>query len=369
MINPIQRLLDHCVWRSVHCPYSVVPISTDQFLPNYSKWHICRKFLSKLVRLLLLGQLGRRVSRVPIGARVIWIQVGKTNLGDVLMELSGRQLLKGLGLRIDLYTLPAFKSLFEGDVVFSRVFSTDDRVDVREYQYAILTEFNHPSTYAKGLRFRQLPYACLFGFFRGPDRNQTLFSHAAINDVFDLGKTREEILTCARPFLEKPSDENVRGRLLHPLDPGRISIGVGGIDPRRTYQRWPEVLSCLDLLSNESLHVTLLGSHNGADMAQSILSDAGQWRLRISNEVGVLTLMESRDRILESNLFVGCDGGLMHLAHTTGCRTITLFASENPRFFITPACQSGPVRDGLDVNGIEPILIAEKIISKLKCLN
>lgn len=355
--------------QSVHCPYSVVPISTDQFLPNYSKWHICRKFLSKLARLLLLGQLGRRVGRIPIGARVIWIQVGKANLGDVLMELSGRQLLRGLGLRIDLYTLPAFKSLFEGDVVFNRVFSTDDRVDSREYQYAILTEFNHPSTYAKGLRFRQLPYACLFGFFRGPDRNQTLFSHAAINDVFNLGKTQEEILTCARPFLEKPSDENVRGRVFHPLDPGRISIGLGGIDPRRTYQRWPEVLSCLDLLTNKSLHVTLLGSCNGAAMAQSILSDASQWRLRISNEVGILTLMESRDRILESNLFVGCDGGLMHLAHTTGTPSVSLFSWESPTLRLTRACQSDPIQDGLDVNRIEPSLVAEKITSKLQRLN
>jgi hypothetical protein len=361
----ITRLLDHCVSQSIHCPYPVVPISTEQFLPNYSKWHICRKYISRIARPFLLGQLGRRVSRIPIGTRVIWIQVGKANLGDVLMELSGRQLFKGLNVSIDLYTLPQFKPLFENDTVFRRVLSEGDCVSSQDYDFALLTEFNHPSTYAKARRFFGLPYACLFGFFRGPDRNQTLFSHAAVNDVFQLGHTDAQLLAVARPFLEGSRDDTSRTKLNDEVGLKHITIGVGGIDPRRTYRRWPEVLNHLNEALGEGLIVTLLGSQNGADMAKQLLAARADWRLKLTSKVGSLSLLESRDAIVQSHLFAGCDGGLLHLAHTTGRPTVSLFSREAPRLRLSPACGSDPIQDPDDINRIEPSLVAQKIISKL----
>lgn len=344
----------------------MVPISTKQFLPLYPRRHIARKYFSRVARLWLLGQLQRRVTKIPPHSRVIWIQVGKTNIGDVLMELSGRQFLKGVKIDLDLFTLPAFKPLFENDSVFRNVFSTDDRVGSANYDYAILTEFNHPNVHAKGLRFSRLPYACLFGFFRGPDRNQTLFSHAAINDVFNLGRTDAEILALARPFLEGPCDATSRRERSAEVGMKHITIGVGGIDPRRTYRRWPEVLNHLNLALGEGLTVTLLGSHNGSDMAKALFASGAGWRLKLNSKVGGLTLLESRDAIVRSHLFAGCDGGLMHLAHTTGTQTVSLFSVEDPVLRVTPACLSSSLQDEVDVNSIEPHSIASAILSKLQ---
>lgn len=361
----INQLLEHCVEQSIHCPYPVVPISTDQFLPRYSRLHISRKYLSRRARLWLLGQRGLRVPHIPTDARVLWIQVGKANIGDVLMELSGRQLLKGLGVSLDLYTLPEFKPLFENDTVFRRVLSREDSVSDRDYDVAILTEFNHPSTYAKAFRFFGLPYACLFGFFRGPDRNQTLFSHAAINDVFRLGQTDAELLAVARPFLEGARDNSLRGERAAHAGVKHLTIGVGGIDPRRTYRRWAEVLQNLNEALDEGLIVTLLGSQNGAEMAKALLAGGAGWQIKIINKVGGLSLLESRDAIVRSHLFVGCDGGLLHLAHTTGTPTVSLFSWEAPELRLSPACQSDSIQDSEDINRIEPGLVAKKIISKL----
>jgi len=211
-----------------------------------------------------------------------------------------------------------------------------------------------------------LPYACLFGFFRGPDRNQTLFSHAAINDVFQLGQTDSELLAVARPFLEGACDNSLRGERAAHVGVKHLTIGVGGIDPRRTYRRWAEVLQNLNEALGEGLVITLLGSQNGAEMAKALLAVGAGWQMKIINKVQGLSLLASRDAIVRSHLFTGCDGGLLHLAHTTGTPTVSLFSWEAPELRLTPACQSDPIRNEYDINAIDPYLVASKIVYQLQ---
>lgn len=67
-----------------------------------------------------------------------------------------------------------------------------------------------------------------------------------------------------------------------------------------------------------------------------------------------LSLIESRAIIAKSSLYVGCDGGLMHIAHTTNTPSVSIFAGEPPYLRLTKSCKSYSYHGLGDVNNISP---------------
>ena len=65
----------------------------------------------------------------PAHRRVLWIYKGSPQVGDSLMDLSSRVLLKDRGLRLDLYTDRHLHQLFHADDIYTRVFSEPGQVD------------------------------------------------------------------------------------------------------------------------------------------------------------------------------------------------------------------------------------------------
>lgn len=350
-------------------PYDWVPYDAERYLKRHGTWHILRKFLSRWLPLAMAGQHRLYRRHIPPASRVLWIHNGKPNFGDSLLELSGRRFLgfsADRSTKVDLWTLPHLAELFQGDQFFDSVYSDPGQIHFADYDFVLLTEFNHRSIRDKVRFARHLQWTSLFDYFWGPDRNQALFSAAAVNDRFSLGLSQTDLVSQAGPVLPE-------GCEVEP-EPSRICFAIGGIDPKRSYSKWADVMICLDHLICSSVvgddqadfgrglkwQVALVGSDNGQAQAQKILSKRYR-QLQVVSHVAELSIKDTARVIQASRLFVGCDGGLLHVAHAVGVPSLSIFADESPELRLTQACWSTPVRAEGPVDGIPPERLASLI--------
>ena len=354
--------LNTCVDRLITIPYAIVPHTSKIYLQQHSKIKLAKKFLHRYLWLKLSGQLAREIKHINKDKRVLWLYTGKSNFGDALMDMSGRALLRHAGVTIDLFTLPNLHALFCEDDIFANVYSSLDKIQDLDYDAILLNEFNYPSIRLKTKYFKNLPFACLFQYFHGPDRNQTLFSFAAINQVFNLGLNDQTLQQQAKPYLNCQPITYATVQAILPTMPF-ITLAVGGIDPRRTYSNWLQILTYLD---NNPSHphpsvFVLLGSENGVNLAKTIGQHSFK-HIQIVSLVNQLTLLQARAIIEKSKLFVGCDGGLMHIAHSTNTPSVTLFAyDESPHLRLTQRCHSISIHSTSKVDAIDAQEVARVI--------
>lgn len=363
----IARRLGALTEPSTRIPYAWVYHEPDVFMQRTSALTVAKKYLHRRVRLAMSGQTRHEVRHVAPGERVLWIYGGKASVGDAVMDLSGRALLRDRAGPVDLLITPGLKAVFEGDDIFRHVYGDPAQVNPADYDVVVLQEFNYPTLRLKRKFFPTLPFACLFRYFHGPDRNQTQFSLAAVNDVFSLGLASDELFTRAKPYLRPESD--LPEALAQQLPPGPfIVLAMGGVEPRRTYAHWREFLQAYDIAYQPGMpaSIVLLGSGNGADDAKA-LSQAKFVHLQLTSLVAQLTLRDAKRVITHASLFVGADGGLMHVAHTTPTPSVTLFAKAEPPYLrLTPGCQSTPLQTDSDVSAVDPAALSETVVDVLR---
>ncbi|VVE45019.1 heptosyltransferase [Pandoraea eparura] len=362
----IARRLGALTEPSTRIPYAWVYHEPEVFLQRTSSLNVAKKYLHRRLRLALSGQSSREVRRVSPDARVLWIYGGKASVGDAVMDMSGRALLRGREGPVDLLITPGLKAVFEGDDIFRHVYDDPTRVKPGDYDVVVLQEFNYPTLRLKRKYFPTLPFACLFRFFHGPDRNQTQFSLAAVNDIFSLGLASDDLFARAKPYLrqELALPESMAGR----LSPGSfLVLAMGGVEPRRTYAHWREFLQAYDIAYQPGMPdgVVLLGSSNGVEAANALMQ-AKFVHLKLQSFVGQLTLRDAKRVIGNAALFVGADGGLMHVAHTTPTPSVTLFAKAEPPYLrLTPGCRSTPLQTDSDVSAVDAAELAETVVATL----
>lgn len=359
------RWTQTAVTRSTQIPFDGVPHEPDVYLAHTSRLTIAKKYLHKAALLKLYGQPPLELHRLDRSQRILWIYA-RRNFGDATMDMAGRALLKGLGYRLDLLTLPALHKLFEEDDVFGHVYSNPADIDASQYDAILLQEFNLPSIRLKARHFRRMPFACLFQFFNGPDRNQTCFSFASVNALFALGHSASELQRLSKPYLATSAATRDSVQPLVPAEPF-IALATGGIDPNRTYHRWPALLELLERCDDPRIPrtVVLLGSDNGLDIARELCARQTQ-RVTITSLVGKLAFLQAREVVARAALFVGADGGLMHVAHTTDTPSVSLFSHrEPPRLRLTDACHSIGLQQHGNVDTIAPEAIMDAIVRQL----
>ncbi|WP_133792030.1 glycosyltransferase family 9 protein [Paraburkholderia silvatlantica] len=357
----LTRCVETAVNRSTHIPYEGVPFEPEVFLARNSPLKITRKYLHKYLLLKLRGQIPLELKHLNSSQRILWIYT-RRNFGDAIMDMAGRALLRGMNVPIDLFTLPSLHKLFAQDDVFQHVFSDLREVVGRQYDAILMSEFNLPSIRLKNRHFAKLPYACLFQYFNGPDRNQTDFSYASVNDVFSLGHAASELQSISKPYLASTPD-TVQSVLPFIPDTPFLALAVGGLDPNRTYSHWPAVLDLMDRSDDLRIlkRVVLLGSDNGLAMAEQLAAQRFR-HLQISSCVGKLTLLQSREVAARASLFLGADGGLMHVAHTTPVPSVSLFGIKEPPYLrLTGQCHSIGLQSKGNVDTIAPAEVVQAI--------
>lgn len=361
----LTAVTDWVVRLTTTTPYEWVRIDASAYLERHGRLHLLRKLLGRWLPLAVSGQLFLQRRTIGQNSRVLWVHRGKPNFGDTLLELAGRTFLRGWRGRLDLLTLPHLAPLFRRDDVFSQVL-TDARQIKASYDVILFTEINHQSIRDKLTHWPTRPWTSLFGYFWGPDRNQALFSSAAVNDRFALDVSPERLLRETRPSIVIEPLES-KGEGSAPI----LAIAVGGIDPKRSYLHWSQVLLGLDRWLSadvslaEPLVVRLLGSENGIETAHELQQQTFK-TLSIQSSVAQLDLCGTARLIAGVDLFVGCDGGLLHVAHGLDRPTVALFADEDPQLRLTEACDAHAIRAGGPVSQIPPTDVMEAIAHRLQ---
>jgi ADP-heptose:LPS heptosyltransferase len=362
----VKRTVDTAVERSVRIPYAGVAHEPEVFLRKTSRVKIVKKYLHKHLLLRWRGQTRLELRDTASVKRLLWIYTGKRNFGDATMDISGRALLKDRGFEIDLFTLPNLHKLFAEDDIFQNIYSDLPQLSGRSYDAIVMSEYNLPSIKLKTRHFRHLPYVCLFQYFYGPDRNQTTFSHAAVNHAFSLGYPAERIVSISKPYLATSAATRDSVRPFVP-DAPFLALAVGGLDANRTYRHWGELLDLIDQADERWLprHIVLLGSDNGLSMAQALLGRSFR-TLTVSSCVAQLSLLQSREVAARASLFVGADGGLMHVAHSTPTPSVSLFSDREPPYLrLTEQCHSIGIQSSGDVDDITPAAVMGAIRTQL----
>jgi len=78
--------------------------------------------------------------------------------------------------------------------------------------------------------------------------------------------------------------------------------------------------------------------------------------------LNMLDLKQCKAVIDRASVFIGTDGGLMHVAHTTNTATLVLFGKEASELRLTRRDNTIALQANSDVNEIQPVDIAEKVI-------
>jgi hypothetical protein len=259
----------------------------------------------------------------PTARRILWVNQTAPSLGDALMDTSARSLLQGR--TVHLLTSDKNAGLFQGDDYFERVF--DDARPPKElhqecpYDLAILDSFSPRTITKKREVSADLPFVGLYGYLNGFEVHRTLFSYHRLGrllglDLQDIKGQRVVHHALGRTPAADSSCEP------HPKP--RITIGIGGEWEFRTYKHWRQfITSIVEVVPD--IQITLLGSANGQLEASRLESELSK-KVYLRNCVGSLSLYETCSELRRSDLYVGADGGLWHMASGCGIPTVALFA-------------------------------------------
>lgn len=298
----------------------------------------------------------------PNSNRVCIIQI--TRIGDLIQTVEAVKRIKSTNseLKFDLVARERFASpiRFILDEYFDRIFYFDgknvfkhtnlkgclDQVKVileaineRPYDLCVNLSFSKPSKYMAGLisaNKKAGPYIGTDGIEHCSDHwSQYLMSSVQTGNLnpfslVDLYKNIIETYTAPSEYEEVPA-KKIDGRkiVLHPF----------GSQKRKIWKslKWVELIYKL-LKEDEETTVTIVGSPEEQTQSKSITENPllGKFLARISNKVGKTSLKETSDVVKESDLFIGHDSMVGHLAAFHNVRTITVSLGNSRPWETTP---------------------------------
>lgn len=340
-------------------PIGAVP--SQEYLSAVGYRRLGWRALHRKLVFLASGQASSRIASLQgVGPRGLWLYFGEGQIGDALMDLAPRSLLHKQGFKIDLLADGAMASLFADDPWLGTVTDDVSLLDRVPYDFAIVLSRKRRSIQLKRRHYRRLPWVSILESFTGPNFDRAGYATRRIADLLGLDLDPAEFSFHA--------SQKLRPRLTgSDYDPhmaqvrNSIAIGVGGADPVRTFAAWTTVIA--ELVRRGRREFLLLGSDNGVAEAQRIERAAGG-SAHIHNFVGRCSVAQSHDLLSAARMVACTDGGLLHLAATTGTPIVALFASTiRPEWRLSArpgaAAISSPT---IDVNGISAHEVVEKML-------
>jgi heptosyltransferase-2 len=274
------------------------------------------------------GQAGLRREAIDKSAkRILWIYKGSPQVGDSLMDLASRLLLRDAlganGIEIDLYTDPHLHRLYEADDVFARVASDAATLAGRGYDLAIVDSYKWRCIESKVRHWKNLPFVTMRGHFVGPEFNRTLFGFFRMQQLLGMAADASATRRIASPHLAAPQAVSRQVDAIG-IPHGAIAFAVGGADEARTWRQWDALLEEL-VRRGHAPAAVLLGSGNGASMRDVIVARARERGWQVIDCVDRYSLLQAFEIMKRCSLAVAADGGLLHVAHAAGLPTVALF--------------------------------------------
>ena len=343
-------------------------VAPRDYLAKAGVLAVLRRSLQRRAIFWLSGQQIYKTNQIDTAWKTgLVLYFGEDQIGDILMDLAPRSLLLKHRLTIDLLTTPHLAQLFAGDPWFRSVYSDPKQLSAANYDFAIVLSNKRRPLATKIKYFKQLPWISIQENYFGPDFHRSGFVTQRFSDLLGIELSQKDFIAAAtqKLALQNFSSQSATHNE-HP--PNAIAVCVGGVDARRSFERWGAVISLIEAHTDRSF--ILLGSSNGGRQAASLMSQFSG-HLDITNMVGKTTLHQAHSIISNCRLIVCTDGGLMHIAATTKTPLIALFASAIPP---TWRLQPSAARDAitshtLNVNDIAPSQIADAVNLRLQGTN
>lgn len=339
-----------------------LPSNAAAYAARASVWSVARRRALRELNLTLHGQgpLLREHIDPQRHRRLLWIHQGTPQVGDSLMDLAARVLLKGRVARLDLLTDAHLLPLYRSDAVFSNVGSSASDLPREGYDLVMLHSMSSRSVRDKLRHFRRVPFVHVQGCYTGPEFNRTLFGFYRLAQLMGLPGAALEAV--ARPTMQpSPAEQAAIAALAIPS--GAIAVALGGVRDWRTYTRWIDVLHGL-AATGRVPPVVLVGADNGLAMRDAIV--AAGIGLPLIDRVGRHSLGEVQALIGRCALALCADGGLLHVAHTTGTPVVALFAGEIlPAYRVTSANRTTALHGARQVDDIAPEAVLAAALSYL----
>lgn len=334
---------------------AIIPCQLKSCKSLFAQCSAIFRLLRRWLLLITSNQSKLQLDTIPVTTKhILWIHISSTSIGDSIMELSGRLLLKH-HYQVDLLTDRKNADIFYGDDVFNDIY-VDYNINYQNYDLVILDIFNTKSIKFKTKYFPTVPFVPFMGYFYGLDFNRMLFSFHRINKLLNNLYEVEVINKIANNYLNFNYFKSFVASKSCSL-----VVAIGGEDSIRTYDHWVEVIYLLNL-KYPLLEINLLGSKNGEKIAQEL--DALKLS-NVHNYVAQLSLLETTRLIANAKFFLGVDGGLMHIAESFCLSGVALFAKFLPEYRLGYNSKLRTLSVADNVSAISPQLIVDELFKLL----
>jgi hypothetical protein len=325
-----------------------IPNYSMAFIKKNSFFKIYLKYLKRYLYILLKRQNKLEIDHILNNHKsILWINLSAPSMGDSLMDLSNRVLLKDKS--IDLLTDKKNAHLFFDDEVFENVYTHINDFGCKKYDVVLLDSYSTRTIKIKAKVAPLLSYIGMFGYYNGPEVNRVLFGFHRMNQLLGYKKNEIEINLSSKASLSV-SEEDIQIVKNFKLPQKYISIAIGGEWNYRTYNKWDEVINLL-ISGDQNLKIALVGSDNAQKVSEELLEKISSKNLL--NCVNQFSFMQTAEIINNSKVLICCDGGLMHAANSLNTPILALFARLTPAMQLTESISSFSLYDKNDVNKIE----------------
>ena len=324
-----------------------IPNYTPVFIKESSLIKRWSKYIKRQIYITLKRQKSLELCQIqPEHSNILWVNISAPSLGDSLMDLSSRVMLKER--KVDLFTDKKNASLYYCDTVFTNIFSDKKEVNKFHYDLVIIDSYSSRSINIKADLAPSTPFVGMFGHYNGPEVNRVLFSFHRMNQLLGYINEKIKINKVARASISIcTKDQKIIKKENLPND--YITIAIGGEWRYRTYNKWDEVIKRL-LIKENNLNIVIVGSDNAIHSVQTILDKFPQDN--IFNCVAKFTFNQSAKIISQSKLLLCCDGGLMHAANAVKTPVVALFSRLTAQMQLTDSVSDFSLFDKSDVNNI-----------------
>lgn len=282
-----------------------------------------KRVVERELLLFLTGQKWRQVKHLPVGTqRILWVYDWMT-LGDSIMDLSQRFAFPNQ-IAVDLCITKGPAELFDRDVRFGRIYRRIEDCP-RDYDFILLRCITTTSIRLKLRHYPRQPFATLLDHQQGGERYARI-DFAALRLERLLNQPHRP------PFPPRISPAVTAG-----VTPqvGWTAVVLGGRDKQR--RRWRDLPKLLDTLAQDwpsaapQPHFVLIGNGPSAqEDLSSIPSEFVEQHCTVCLDLP--NLVEAAREIQRCALFIGPDGGLMHIAAALDKPGVALFAEIRPEW-------------------------------------
>ncbi len=331
-----------------------IPVFLEDFFAKVSLYKRIRRFISRYLYTEIRLRNSKKIYQITTQhKRILWVQWVDAYLGDSLMDLSSRALLKNK--KIDLLTKDYVARIYANDPVFVHIFTSATQCHAKHYDLMILGSYRQRELKILTPELLKLPHASLYGYYHVPDFNRLYFSYFRINHLLLKPYNSEYIQNMAKPLLPiSKIDIDIIDK--HNLPNNFITIAIGGANRERIYVFWDKVIK---ILITESIveNIVLVGQvvNQEAENIQKISPN------KIINLVDTCSFNQTTEVIKRSIMLLCCDGGLLHAANAVQTPVVALFYLVNPITRLIKINQSYSLIDKNDINNISSADIIKKV--------